>query len=138
MQIPFCVICGTNYRKSGSLYCSQCEIYKDYEKEVWYKEIIAMQQRQYRIDKREGFPLLMDHEATLDGSPVKDSGHFVRNVGRPRSFTEQDKEKVISIFMEYHGNIPVRRLTAVLNNLGMKISRETVRKYINSVKHFIQ
>ncbi len=106
-------------------------VYKGYEKEHWYKELLSMQQQQRRINKRECYTLLIDHPAEITGKPIVERQvAMVRSVGRPKKFTDVHIALVKKLYDEANGKISVRKLTRAVELAGISMSRETIRSYM--------
>lgn len=134
MKLQTCVMCGEHRRKSGSIYCSNCLIYEAYEDTEWYKELLKSQQRQYRINQREGYPLLIEHEANLDGSPVI-APKYLKAVGRPK-VADSVREKVIAMFLQ-NPKISMRVIEREMKKQGHEVSRETIRSYLLPIRKLL-
>lgn len=127
MQRRNCLMCD-HLRERNSLFCKECKVYEPYKNEGWYKELMRMEHVQSRINRRERFPLLVEHPANLDGSPIKESIGLSKPAGRPRKYTPAMIEQIRQLYIEHGGKMPVRTFTRLINEAGIPMSRETVRK----------
>lgn len=128
-----CVLCE-NIRVSGSKYCPDCAIYGgsdnhgSFEQTPWYRELLRLESKQKRINAMEAFPLKVDHAADIRGVPLDKPAYVFTRSGRPVIYTDAQAEEIRALFLDTR--LSVRKLTQILHERGIRVSRETVRKIL--------
>jgi uncharacterized protein YneF (UPF0154 family) len=141
-----CLLCS-NRRQHNSKFCKSCEIYKPYEGEVWFNDLVEMQRKQRKIDVMESYTFGMrsteywqtpkEPLADIYGKSViiEYAGlkpKATKPPGRPRI-----AEAVILDLIQTFKDNPhwsVNKVRAALTKKGYTISRETIRKIIAALK----
>ncbi len=94
---------------------------------------MKMEHVQSRINRRERFPLLIEHAANIDGSPIRENIGLSKPAGRPRKYTPVMIDKIKELYKQHGASMPVRKFTRMINDAGIAMSRETVRKIMQQL-----
>jgi hypothetical protein len=134
MHQTTCIMCDAK-RSFRSRYCEDCKIYEGHESEFWYEEILRMEQRQKLISRRETFTLITEDAAVADvrgvAIPVPQY-QYTKEPGRPRVYGESQRDMVRRLRLQEE--LPTRTIAKRLNEQGIKISRETVRRIVREMR----
>lgn len=126
MRYVKCLFCE-NKRVRGSSFCAFCrDLYSPYKSEVWFSELVQMEQRQRSITKIESSNYDVDF---LSKSSEANWGSS-RKRGRPKT------AEVVESFIRsiYRDDLSIRQITKQCVSAGLVVSRESVRSIINKIK----
>lgn len=126
MRYSKCLFCD-NPKVRGDFLCDFCKtLYDPYRSELWFKELVQMEQLQNKISKYESANYNVDYAYR--------TGDFQYGASRPRGRPKTTAVIESYIRSIYNASLSVRQLTRLCNSVGLVVSRESVRAIINKIK----